>query len=38
MEEEAAEMDPFAPTQNDFSLIDFSLNDFSLIDFSLIEF
>ena len=32
------EMDSFAPTQIDFSLIDFSLNDFSLIDFSLINF
>ena len=43
VEEEAAEMDSFPPTQNDFSLIDFSLNDFSqndssLNNFSLIDF
>ena len=38
VEEEAAEMDSFAPAQIDFSQIDFSLNDFSLNDFSLNDF
>ena len=38
VEEEAAEMESFAPAQIDFSQIDFSLNDFSLNDFLLTDF